>query len=283
MDTLGVWLRETRQEKGASLSEAANRTRIRAHLLEALEAGDFAALSGGEVQVRGFLRIYARYLGLPPEQVLARYDSEAHGKELLPPAEVEEAERPPEPPERMTAEEVVKTRGLPLIGSAPAWFTGGRAVGAAVALTVVAVVILAASGILGGASSDQPEPTGTASVEETYAPTPAGAAATPTPSFPIDPRGVVSVTLEATEHVWVHATSDDSVLIEGMMEPGQIATWSGEQIITVNTGNGAALLITVNNQLLGRMCGRAELCTRAWAPWGEIEPPTAAGTPTAGQ
>ena len=84
MDTLGVLLREEREAKGASLDEAASVTRIRVHLLRALEAGDFATLSGGEVQVRGFLRVYARYLGLFPDDVIERYDLEVHGREPAP-------------------------------------------------------------------------------------------------------------------------------------------------------------------------------------------------------
>jgi len=64
VDKLGRRLREAREAKGSTLEEAEDATRIRAHFLESLEAGDFAAFPGGDVQVRGFLRIYARYLDL---------------------------------------------------------------------------------------------------------------------------------------------------------------------------------------------------------------------------
>jgi cytoskeleton protein RodZ len=279
MDTLGVWLRKTRQAKGASLAEAADRTHIRRHLLEALEAGDFAALSGGEVQVRGFLRIYARYLEIPPEEVLARYDSEFHGREPVAEPEIPAAE---EPAERMTAEDVVKTRGLPLIRSAPAWFSGRGVVGAIALVGVAAVLVLYGTGVLGGFQSGDVDDTAVPTADQPPSPTPPVPSATATPSFPIDAQGAVTVTLEATEHVWVHATTEDSILIEGMMEPGQVETWSRPQTMTVETGNGAGLLVTINGQLLGRMCGRAELCARAWAPWGEITAPLTPEMSTAG-
>ena len=50
MDTLGEWLRQAREGLGGTLEEAAAATRIRARFLEALEAGDFAAFPGGDVQ-----------------------------------------------------------------------------------------------------------------------------------------------------------------------------------------------------------------------------------------
>ena len=273
MDTLGVLLREEREAKGASLDDASRATRIRVHLLEALEAGAFAALSGGEVQIRGFLRIYARYLGLFPEDILERYDQEVHGREPAPePVSALEAQ-PEKPTERLTAEDIIKTRGLPLFGSAPSWIAERRAVVAVAALAVTVVVVLALSGVLSGTGAAEPDPTATPTAEQAASPTPTGASPTSTPSFPLDPEGLVTVALEATEHVWVRATTESAVLIEGMMMPGQVETWSSEQTIFVETGNGAGLLITVNDQPLGTLCGRAELCSRAWTPTGEIEAP----------
>ncbi|MCK4473457.1 MAG: helix-turn-helix domain-containing protein, partial [Anaerolineae bacterium] len=51
METLGVWLRQTREARGDTLQDTEAATRIRVRFLEMLEAGDFAALPGGEVQV----------------------------------------------------------------------------------------------------------------------------------------------------------------------------------------------------------------------------------------
>jgi cytoskeleton protein RodZ len=270
MDTLAAWLRKTREAQGASLDQAADLTRIRLHLLQALEGGDFAALSGGEVQIRGFLRIYARYLGLPADAVLARYDSEVHGIAPAPEPDTAASDQPAEPPERMTAEDVVKTRGLPIFGSAPGWVTQRRAVVAVAGLIVVTAAVLGATGVLRRIGS-APGPTATATVSQAASPTETAATPASTPGYPIDPLGVVTVTLEATEHVWVRATTEDAVLLEGMMQPGETETWSGEKTISVETGNGAGLLVTVNGELLGRMSERRDLCHRAWAPWGEID------------
>jgi len=86
MESLGIWLSNARQEKGVSLQKAAQATCIRLRYLEMLEAGNTAALPDGPVQVRGFLAIYARYLGLPVERALARYEAETAGRAYVAPA-----------------------------------------------------------------------------------------------------------------------------------------------------------------------------------------------------
>lgn len=64
---IGELLRDTRQAKGLSLEEVERDTRINRLYLEALEAEHFDALPA-PVYVRGFMRSYARYLELDPEE-----------------------------------------------------------------------------------------------------------------------------------------------------------------------------------------------------------------------
>lgn len=67
--TLGEKLRRARSAKGVSLEEAAAATRIHLSSLEALE-GNHARHLPAQVFTRGFVRIYAGYLGLDPDQAL---------------------------------------------------------------------------------------------------------------------------------------------------------------------------------------------------------------------
>ena len=62
-------LHAARERKGVDLARAERDTKIRARYLEALERGDWRALPG-QVYTKGFLRNYAIYLGLEPDQVL---------------------------------------------------------------------------------------------------------------------------------------------------------------------------------------------------------------------
>lgn len=72
MDSVGQYLREQREAKGMSLEEVARATRVPMSSVERLEADQFDELPG-EVFVRGFLKSYARAVGLDLDEVLARY------------------------------------------------------------------------------------------------------------------------------------------------------------------------------------------------------------------
>ena len=84
MGDLSQLLREAREHKGASLEEVEEATHIRQKFLQALEEGDFVALPA-ETYVKGFLRTYAMYLELDPEELMALYEGqEDEGKTALP-------------------------------------------------------------------------------------------------------------------------------------------------------------------------------------------------------
>ncbi len=73
---------EARLARGISLEEAERATKIRRRYLEAIEAGDFAQLPDGPPG-RGFVRNYARYLGLDPEAAIHLLESEVGVPVLL--------------------------------------------------------------------------------------------------------------------------------------------------------------------------------------------------------
>ena len=64
-----------RERKGVDLYRAERDTKIRARYLGALERGDYKELPGA-VYTKGFLRNYALYLGLDPEEVLDQWRRE---------------------------------------------------------------------------------------------------------------------------------------------------------------------------------------------------------------
>lgn len=80
MDEIGHILREARENKGLSLDDVQGKTRINVRYLTALENGQYSALPT-PVHVRGFLRNYARFLGLEPQPLLDRYSANA-GRDL---------------------------------------------------------------------------------------------------------------------------------------------------------------------------------------------------------
>ncbi len=73
--TLGEKLKKIRSDHRISLVEVSRSTRIQVKYLEALEGGSYEKLPP-EVYVRGFLRSYAGFLGVPEEAILKLYDRE---------------------------------------------------------------------------------------------------------------------------------------------------------------------------------------------------------------
>jgi cytoskeletal protein RodZ len=69
---LGAQLREARERAGLELADVAARTHVRKAYLEALENEDLDALPE-DVYARNFLRLYARTVGLDPNEALARF------------------------------------------------------------------------------------------------------------------------------------------------------------------------------------------------------------------
>jgi cytoskeletal protein RodZ len=70
---LGDQLRRARENKSLSLEEIEKATGIRKRFLQAMEEGRFDVLPG-PIQLRGFLRNYANYVGLNGDQMLALYE-----------------------------------------------------------------------------------------------------------------------------------------------------------------------------------------------------------------
>jgi cytoskeletal protein RodZ len=72
MESVGLFLRRHREQRQMSVEEIARSTRVPMDSVTRIEADQFDELPG-EVFVRGFLKSYARAVGLTPEEVLARY------------------------------------------------------------------------------------------------------------------------------------------------------------------------------------------------------------------
>ena len=73
-DTFGQYLKSQRELRQISLEEVAAGTKIGIHLLKALEEDRWDILPA-EVFIKGFIKSYAEYIGLDPEDTLLRYEA----------------------------------------------------------------------------------------------------------------------------------------------------------------------------------------------------------------
>lgn len=71
-ETLGEKLRKAREERGISISEVAEQTRISPLYLKSIEQDDYKPLPGG-IFNKGFVRSYARYIGFDENEALQDY------------------------------------------------------------------------------------------------------------------------------------------------------------------------------------------------------------------
>jgi cytoskeleton protein RodZ len=70
--TLGEKLRQAREERGLTISEVAEQTRISALYLESIENDDYRTLPGG-IFNKGFVKSYAKHVGLNEQEALQDY------------------------------------------------------------------------------------------------------------------------------------------------------------------------------------------------------------------
>jgi len=83
-EPVGQRLKRERQARDISLEQIAQGTHIRLHYLQAIEDGNFDELPS-PVQVRGFLRAYAGYIGIDLEPILAEHEFTADNDGDSPP------------------------------------------------------------------------------------------------------------------------------------------------------------------------------------------------------
>jgi cytoskeletal protein RodZ len=238
----GEILRAARLRRRISLTEAEQATRIRQRYLQALEDDDYSVLPAGVYSV-GFLRNYAIYLGVPPEEVLSGAQSRR----------------------RRDRRVGLQSVAPPIQLSAPrtTWLL---AAGGVVALLLLALAWLGlsdpsaqnAAGGTGVASNAAPaSPTSVVSLPPlaTAAPTSAAApAAAPTAAATATTAGrQVEVELRTVDRAWVRATVDGSIVLEETLAAGQTRRWVGEQSVLLRVGNGAGVEVTANGQRVGAL------------------------------
>jgi transcriptional regulator with XRE-family HTH domain len=79
MQTIGERLEEARKRKSVSLREAAEATKIRGDYLQKFESNQFN-IGLTDIYIRGFLRNYAQFLGLPAERMVSDYENLGHSE-----------------------------------------------------------------------------------------------------------------------------------------------------------------------------------------------------------
>lgn len=242
MPALGERFRAAREARGLTLSEVSEQLRIRALYLGAIEEEHWSTI-GAPVYARGFLRTYARFLGLDPEEAVAAFNASS-GTAAAP--------RTPEQ---------VEDDAVPLPGRR-ANLTPFIWIASLVAVALIAFVVYnemtlpkpGAQAVV-TASSEVP-PTalpsnvaGVAADAGTGAASP-GATASPSPSPSAASAAPNTLELRLSAPSWLRVSVDGGASIEGTFPAGTVKTFHGTVAI-VRVGNAGGVEAVVDGRSIG--------------------------------
>jgi cytoskeleton protein RodZ len=254
--TPGERLRAARLRRKISLTEAEQATRIRARYLQAIEEDEYGALPSS-VYSRGFLRNYAIYLGVPPDEVVAAVPEQARRRERRSEPSVRRVATPIKLNTPRSLWLIAAAAGGVLVLVALIWLglsaPEQRASGGPAGGTGSTPQGGAAAGTAGPGAILPPLATGAATVAPTQAPTPVATAT---------PATGVNVELRTVDRAWIRATVDGRVVDEETYASGQSLRWTGQQSVLLRVGNGAGVDVTVNGQRVGALGQSGQIIER---------------------
>jgi cytoskeletal protein RodZ len=226
--SFGDWLRRQREMREINLRDIADRTKISLRYLEAMEADRFDLLPA-PIFAKGFLREYARYVGLSPDDVVNHYLSVHHPEEL-----------PGDP------KEDTKVRNRPkAIDAGQPPVRRNWSYGLVLALAgLILLVLVAIAAWFADRRSDKPASAGQAPA--IAAPPPAQALKPAAPLPPPAPKAPLEVSLDFTKDCWVEAVIDAKNRFSELRVQGEALQLEAEQSIVLTLGNAGAVGIQVN-------------------------------------
>ena len=233
METLGAFLQRTRVAKKLSLEEVIARSKINPVYLQALESNDWSPIPS-EVFARGFVKLYARCLGLDEAAVLGEHAAAIH-------AYFEEKESKSKEAEHRRAEfhkaEQAKKRAK-IIG-------GGLII---VVLTSAGALFLSYWKMAHRWTPVRPN------THSSDASPPRSSLSAPAiESLPAEHDDSIpshELILKAHETTWAQVLIDDKTTREVLLQPGDIVTWNAETRFKLDIGNAGGVGVILDGREL---------------------------------
>ncbi len=221
--SIGETLADARRQAGLTVTQVADRTRIRETIIRGIEQDDFSAC-GGDFYTRGHIRSIASVVGIDPVPLIREYD-EAHGA-----------------PEALRAADVFEP-------SKPLRIKERRSLNWSVAMILALLVIVGygAYHLVSSSSSSHGKATAAALAAPTRHPSPKPSSPSPTPSRTSND---VIIKLTAVQDCWVFLTSDqgNNTIYSGVVSAGSTQTWKETRAVSLRLGNPAGVVLTVNGK-----------------------------------
>jgi cytoskeleton protein RodZ len=220
--SFGEWLRRQREMREINLRDIADRTKISLRYLEAMEADRFDLLPA-PIFAKGFLREYARYVGLSPDEVVNHYLA---------------VHQPEEPGQPGDATLIAMERKRRKKGRSWTW---------GLFLLLAGALLLALLALFSWlADKQEDEPAATPPQVVAPQPTPQPVAAPPPAPLEEAPRAPLQVTLDFSADCWVRVIVDGKPVLEEQRVQGESLQFDAQQSVAVKLGNASAGDIQVN-------------------------------------
>ncbi len=262
--SLGQYLREAREAKEIEIEDVVAKLRIRQPILESFEAGEFEVRGVPEIQIRGLLRIYARFLEQDEDHVLLLYDQmrlaqekgrrSRRGRRRRP----EPVEEPFSSTQPLQEIELVERRSSGCRGVLRALFL---LLLSAAAIAVIAFVTLELTGVDLGAEPEtatetaEIAPSATAASLATEAPQPTAALAVNRTQY--SGSGIL-VSLLLTQRSWLSLEVDGAEVYVGIAAAEALLEYSAESEVLLSASNALALDLIWNGQRQGQIGERGQ-------------------------
>lgn len=229
--SFGEELRREREIRGISLKEISDATKISKRFLEAIEHNDHRTLPA-PVFTRGFVREYARYLGLNAEEMVTRYNYAAAGDDRIEQSEhLERLVRPTMPAQPKSIPRARIDRNIVLL----------------------LVIVLALGLVTWWALRFKRDARAEATVDTVanVAPAPTPAKATPAPPSTTTVHqddNLLHMTVELTADSWITLEADGKNVFSDEMKQGDKRTFDAQNTFRFKTiGNAGGVALTLND------------------------------------
>ncbi len=244
--SFGEELRREREIRGISLKEIADATKISKRFLEALESNDHKTLPA-PVFTRGFVREYARYVGLNVEEMVNRYNfAAANDDRIEKPPQVEKyAKQLP----RDISPKPSPKRGIP-----PAYAKVDRNA------IVVVIIAVALAAVAWWAIQNKRRMEATDVAVATPVTTSKQAPVTPPAPEPVADDSILRMTVEVIANSWVILEADGETAFNNEMLQGERKEFEAKEQFRFRTiGNAAGLNLTLNGMPVPTLGGDGEV------------------------
>lgn len=249
---IGSIFRQEREKKQLTLKDVENETNIRTLYLEAIENENYKSIRG-EVYLKGFIKTYAKALGLNPDEMLSKYyeektisDRTAEKKSNISPAAQVNSTK-----SKNTAQKSVSSFQHRVEERRHKRNSANIVFGVIIAV----IVIGCAAYFIIPAVTSPAEPAAPAA-QNTQPSQTADAAAS------AEDQDGVHINAVFNDKCWVKVSVDGKTVLEKTADKGNTFKWDGKKDIEIVLGNANAAKITLNGKDVGKLGDAGTVVTK---------------------